>query len=46
MTYTKAKLRIWNPAAYSKAEVHEAATFILGTLNARREDVDQAANLL
>lgn len=46
LTYQQAKLRVWNPDAYSRAQVTEAATFILGTLGARREDVDQATNLL
>lgn len=46
MTYTQAKLIIWNPRAYDKAKVREAAIYILGTTGARREDVDQATNLL
>ena len=46
MTYTQAKLIIWNHRAYDKAKVREAAVFILGTINARREDMDQATNLL
>ena len=46
MTYTQAKLVIWNPAAYPKADVRAAAVFILGTIGARREDVDQATNLI
>ncbi len=46
MTYTQAKLIIRNPAAYTKAEVRKAAIWILGTISARREDVDQATNLV
>ena len=46
MTYTTAKLRIWNPDAYPRKEVREAAVWILGTMSARREDIDQATLLL
>lgn len=46
MTYTQAKLIIWNPAAYSRDEVQKAAIWVLGKVGARREDVDQATNLL
>ena len=46
MTYTIAKLRVWNPAAYSKSEIREAVVFILGCMSALREDVDQATSLL
>lgn len=46
MTYTQAKLIIWNNESYSKKEVREAAIFILGTLKAHKEDIDQAINLL
>lgn len=43
MTYTKAKLIIWNPDAYATAEVRAAAVWMFGCMNARREDLDQAA---
>jgi len=46
MTYTRAKLIIWNPDAYTRAQVREAAVYILGALSARREDIDQAALVL
>lgn len=46
MTYTQAKLIIWNPAAYDKARVRAAVVFILGCMTARREDLDQASNLI
>ena len=46
MTYTRAKLIIWNPDAYSAAQVRHAAVFILGSLAARRVDVDQASLVL
>jgi len=45
-TYGQAKMIIWNPQSYPREQVREAAIFILGTLNARREDVDQATLLL
>ena len=43
MTYTRAKLIIWNASAYTSKEVRAAAAFILGSLSARREDLDQAS---
>jgi hypothetical protein len=46
MTYTRAKLIIWNHETYSVAEVREAAIFILATLNARPEDIDQATSVI
>ena len=46
MTYPRAKLIIWNPDAYDRATVRNAAVWILGNLGARREDVDQATSLL
>ena len=46
MTYTQAKLIIWNPRAYSRAEVRAAATWILSLFAAAREDVDQAISLI
>ncbi len=42
LTMTKARLIIWNPDAYATNVVREAAVFILGSLNSRREDIDQA----
>lgn len=46
MNYTKAKLIIWNPDAYSRAQVKDAAIYILGTMCAASEDLDQASLLL
>ncbi len=46
MNYTQAKLRIWNPDAYSKDEVRKAAVYIIGTIGARKEDLHQAYNLI
>jgi len=43
MTYTKARMIIWNPDAYTAKQVREAAVWMLGCMNARREDLDQAA---
>lgn len=46
MTYTQAKLIIWNPAAYDRAKVRAAVVFILGCITARREDIDRAIGLV
>lgn len=46
MNYAQARLRIWNPAVYSKEEVRRAAVFIIGTIGARKEDLHQAYNLI
>lgn len=46
MTYPRAKMIIWNPEAYNKAQVREAAIFILGSFAPAQEDLDQAANLI
>jgi hypothetical protein len=46
MTYAQAKLRIWNPRAYTRQEVIAGAIFVLGSLSARREDIDAATGLL
>lgn len=46
MTYTQAKLIIWNPDAYTKSQVRGAAVWMLARIGARREDIDQATNLL
>jgi hypothetical protein len=43
MNYTRAKLIIWNPDAYERDQVREAALYIVSQLHARREDLDQAA---
>lgn len=46
MTYTIARLIIWNTASYDRAQIVEAVVYVLGSLGARREDVDQATMLL
>ena len=46
MTYTIAKMRIWNPECYTKEQLREAIVFILGTMGARHEDIDQASLLI
>jgi hypothetical protein len=46
MTYTQAKLIIWNSSAYPKTQVRAAAAFILGSIKAQREDIHQAALVL
>lgn len=46
MTYTKAKLIVWNYDCYDRATVREAALFILGRLDSAAEDVTQACSLL
>jgi hypothetical protein len=46
MTYTQAKLIIWNPAAYDRDQVINAAKFILSKLQARQEDIDCAIRLI
>lgn len=46
MTFTQAKLIIWNPKAYDLAMVRIAAVLILCSLRAGREDLDQAALVL
>lgn len=43
LTYTQALLRVRNREAYPVAQVAEAASFILGTLDASDEDVSEAA---
>jgi hypothetical protein len=45
MTYTQARMIVWNPDAYSVEQVRKAISFILGTLSARREDVDRAMGI-
>lgn len=42
MTYTQAKLIVWNADAYTREQVRQAAVFVLGSLGASQEDVDQA----
>ncbi len=46
MTYTQARMIIWNADAYTRIEVRQAAVYILGTMKAAREDVDQATLLI
>ena len=46
MTYTQARLRIWNPDAYTRQQVHSAAIFILSCIDANNEDIMQASGLL
>lgn len=45
MTYTQARMIVWNPDAYTVEQVRKAISFILGTLSARREDVDRAMGI-
>lgn len=42
MTYTQAKMIVWNHDSYGKDEIISAAVHILGTINASVEDIDQA----
>jgi hypothetical protein len=37
---------IWNADAYTRQEVRRAVVYILGTMKAAREDVDQATLLV
>ena len=46
MTYTQAKLRIWSWEAYTPEQVREAAIFILASLSAHQEDIDQALSVI
>ena len=46
MTYAQAKLIIWNPDAYPRAKVLQAAAFVLGTLDASSEDISQASLII
>jgi hypothetical protein len=46
MTYTQAKLIIWNDASYAGALVREAAVFIIGSLDATTDDLCQAYSLI
>lgn len=46
MTYTQAKLIIWNPDCYTREKVRKACSYILGSLNARQEDIDTAMNII
>lgn len=46
MTYNQAKLRVWNNEAYSAEQVREAAIYILGSLSAKAEDVQQASSII
>ena len=42
MTIAQARLKIWNPDSYTRAEVRDAAIWILARLSATQEDIDQA----
>jgi hypothetical protein len=46
MTYSQAKMIVWNPETYSKDDVRKAAVYILGTLEAEQEDIDQASMVI
>jgi hypothetical protein len=46
MTYAQAKLIIWNPGAYDRDQVINAAKFILTRLRAQQEDIDCAIRLI
>lgn len=46
MTYTQAKMIIWNPDSYSREKVRKACSYMLGSLNARQEDIDVAINII
>jgi len=46
MTYTQARLVIWNPMNYPRAKVRKACIVILGTLGARAEDISRATWLV
>lgn len=46
MTYTQARLIVWNHEAYEGPTVRKAAVFILASLAANSEDIDQASSLL
>jgi hypothetical protein len=45
MTYSQARMIVWNPDGYPGDQLRAAISFILGTLSARREDVDRAMGL-
>lgn len=46
MTYTQAKMIIWNPDSYERSKVRAACVFIMGCLSARQEDLQQAYSLV
>lgn len=46
MTYTQAKMIIWNPESYDRTKVRAAVVFILACMSARREDLDRAMGLV
>jgi hypothetical protein len=46
MNYNQAKMIIWNPDAYDAKTLRQAVLFILSSLSAKREDVDQASLLV
>jgi hypothetical protein len=45
LTYTLARLIIWNADAYTREQVRNACAFVLATMGARREDISQASLL-
>lgn len=45
MTYAQALMIIRNPDCYSRIVVHRAVVTVLGTLNAKPEDLALAASL-
>lgn len=46
MTYAQAKMIVWNHETYDYKKVKEGVVFILGCLNAKQEDLDQACFVL
>lgn len=46
MTYTQARLIVQNADAYTRQQAQNAAVFILGTLDARQEDILSASVLV
>lgn len=46
MTYTQAKMIVWNPDSYDRENVRKACSYILGSTNARQEDIDAATNVI
>ena len=46
VNYTQAQIIIWNPDSYSPQLVAAAVAYILGSMRASREDIDQACLLV
>lgn len=42
MTFAQAKMVVWNYETYDHEVVKRAAAYILGSLDASQEDIDQA----